>query len=910
MTWSAIGPRNPVSQRLHAAKYRQKGETFDDYCVRYARTTADDETHFRKLLTCLREQSILPAGRQQRAVGWAFQTTAFNCFVGGTIPDDTRGIGDALTEAMLTLRSGGGCGWDFGTLRPEGEPVRGLGDDAYASGPVSFMGMWHAMCNTIRSAGERRGAMMGVLPVWHPDILTFIRAKQNEKALTNFNISVGVTNEFMEAIEADKLFSLRFDGRAIRTVRALDLWASIMENNWDWAEPGVLFLDIINGMNPLYYCEDIRATNPCFTGDTKVWTAYGPKTFSELATTGNTVPVLTQLSDGRLVYRDMTKPRRTQRKASLVKVWLRGSGRKAGKLTSVRCTPEHVFYLKNGSKVKAKDLLPGNRVFSAYRGKANQKGYMVVRGTLHTSLEHHIAAEYQHGRWPDSNEDVHHINEVKADNRPENTEILPSSKHRSRHMQGDRNPMRRFPERNYFLTADFSGSNNGRYRNDVSDEQLQKLREEGKSYKEIARLTGCSKYAVMYRLGWRRPAVNNHTVVRVEYLEEQEDVYCGTVADTGRFFVWCGDNEGVLVSNCGEQPLPPNGACLLLSHNLTKYLVPSYSRPIKGDMVLNLNDDRLKVKRNGNGVIDGPCRAARYVIDLDRLTHDVELSVRACDNVFERTVYPLEAQRQEALNKRRMGVGVTGMANALEVCGLRYGCDEYLAWQGHILEAVRDTAYRTSIEMAKRKGSFPLFDADKWLASGFARTLPEDIRHDIKKYGLRNGLLLSIAPTGTISITADNVSSGIEPPPEIEADRIIQFNDGPCTVALNDWAYEVHGVRCLTAAEVHPTVHVKVLCEAQKYVDSSISKTINVRGAKTENPGEGEVNYQEFKGLYQQAYKGGAKGCTTFNMNGKRAGIITERQDANIQTEANAPQPQVDDEHCYLDPHTGARVCG
>ncbi len=578
----AIGPRNSFSQQLHAEKYRQNGETFDDFCVRYARTTCDDESHFRKLLEGLRTQAILPAGRQQRAVGWPFLTTAFNCFVGGVIPDDMKGIMEALTDGAMTLRSGGGCGWDFSTLRPEGELIRKLGEGARASGPVSFMGMWNAMCKTIRSAGERRGAMMGVIRVDHPEIMKFIRAKQNESDLTCFNISVGTTDEFMEAVEHDKLFPLKFGGTVFNDVRALDLWAQIMENNWDWAEPGVLFIDVINRMNPLRYCETIYATNPC-----------------------------------------------------------------------------------------------------------------------------------------------------------------------------------------------------------------------------------------------------------------------------------------------GEQPLPPHGACLLLSHNMVMYLVPTHH------------------KKKG------------YEIDFDKLKRHVDVSVRACDNVFEHTVFPLEQQRKEAFDKRRMGVGVTGMANALEMCGYRYGSPAYIEAQSHILEVIRDTAYRTSIDMAKKKGPFPLFDADKWLASGFAQTLPEDIRHGIKKHGLRNGLLLSIAPTGTISWTADNVSSGIEAPLTIEGEREVFMNEGKRTVPFNDWAFEEHGIRCKTALECTPDEHINVLCAAQRYVDSSISKTTNVRGAKKTPTEEGHMSYKDFKELYMKAYKGGAKGCSTFNINGKRAGIIREA----------VSQGEADNDSCYITPD-GEKVCG
>lgn len=575
-----IGPRNLFSQELHRVKYRQRGESFDDYCVRYARTTADDERHFRHLLQGLRTQAILPAGRQQRSVGWPFQTTAFNCFVGGVIPDNLRGIMDAVTDGAMTLRMGGGCGWDFSTIRGEREPVRGLGEGAYASGPLSFMGIWNAMCNAIMSAGERRGAMMAVLSVHHPDILAFVRAKQDQRSLTNFNVSVACSDEFMSAVKSDALYPLRFEGRTIGSMRALDVWSVIMEGTWDWAEPGVLFLDTANRMNPLYYCEVLSATNPC-----------------------------------------------------------------------------------------------------------------------------------------------------------------------------------------------------------------------------------------------------------------------------------------------AEQWLPPNGACLLSHHNQVKYLTRTYKQP--------------------NG--------ASYEMDYDQLRHDVDVNVRACDNVFEKTVYPLPAQQAEALAKRRMGIGVTGIANALEVCGYYYGSDGYLVEQGNILEAVCNQAYRTSIDMARVKGPFPLFDADGWLASGFAQTLPEDIRFGIRKYGLRNGVLLSIAPTGTTSMCADNVSSGIEPPPVIEQLRTVLMPDGVRSVALNDWAFEEHGIRCVTAMECSARDHIRVLCEAQKYVDNSISKTVNVRGAKTDVPEDGEMSFKEFKELYMMAYDGGAKGCATFNSNGKRAGIITERADGSS---------------CEVDPATGAKTCG
>lgn len=567
------GPSTPYAEHLHATKYRVDSETFDDYCVRYARTTADDELHFRHLLDGLRHQRILPAGRQQLAVGRPYDITAMNCYVGDTIPDTSEGIMDALKYSMLTLRSGGGCGWDFSSLRPHGDPIRGLGVKAYSTGPVSFMGCWDAMCFTVLSAGHRRGAMMAVLRIDHPDIMRFINAKADQSTLTNFNISVAVTDKFMDALACDGTYDLTFGGRTYDTVRSTDVWSRIMERNWDWAEPGVLFIDRINEMNPLGYCEKIAATNPC-----------------------------------------------------------------------------------------------------------------------------------------------------------------------------------------------------------------------------------------------------------------------------------------------GEQPLPPNGACLLGSMNLVKYI-------------------------------------SGKELDYDLLKLDVAVACRAFDNVIDKTRYPLESQREAQQNKRRMGIGVTGMANALEILGLPYASAAYIKEQEKILALIRDTAYRASVSAAKRLGSFPEFNAKKWLASGFAKTLPKEIRALIKKNGLRNGLLLSIAPTGTISLCADNVSSGIEPPYALHSRRLVYMPEGQVEVDLTDYAFREHGVRGRTANEVSAVDHIKVLVSAQKYVDSAVSKTCNVNGAIHGERKKGTVSFDAFKKLYAKAYEGGAKGCTTFNKNGKRFGIISPLPDDTSEA------------GCTIDPLTGARSC-
>lgn len=254
------GPTIPVAQWADEQKYRQEGETYNQKCARVAEALTDDKGHYLHFNDILKEQRFLPGGRVQSAAGSYRRVTAFNCFVMSTVPDSLEGIMDVAKEAARTMQLGGGVGYDFSTIRPRGSRIRSLGSQA--SGPISFMGIMDALCKTIASAGHRRGAQMGCLRVDHPDIMEFITCKANDHFLTQFNISVLVTDEFMEAVFKDEPFDLVFDGRVYNTVRAKSLWDSILRNTWDWAEPGVLFIDRINKMNNLWYCEDIAATNP------------------------------------------------------------------------------------------------------------------------------------------------------------------------------------------------------------------------------------------------------------------------------------------------------------------------------------------------------------------------------------------------------------------------------------------------------------------------------------------------------------------------------------------------------------------------------------------------------------------------------------------------------------------------
>ena len=588
------GPTLPLSQEIDEMKYRQDGETFDDKVQRIAAALSDSEEHQMLFLDILGEQRFLPAGRVQSAIGSKRITTAYNCFVSGIIEDSMSSIMEKANEAAETMRRGGGIGYDFSRIRPRGDLIKSL--DSKSSGPISFMGIFDAVCKTIASSGHRRGAQMGVLRVDHPDIGEFIRAKRDSSSLTGFNVSVGITDEFMNCVQNNTPFDLVFEGKVYDSIDASALWDEIMLSTWDWAEPGVLFIDRINEQNNLWYCEEITTTNPC-----------------------------------------------------------------------------------------------------------------------------------------------------------------------------------------------------------------------------------------------------------------------------------------------GEQPLPPYGACLLGSFNLTKYVIALGS--------LDPEADKRIIEEHG-----------RWGFDFAQFKRDIPQVVRAMDNVIDRTIYPLKEQEDEAKNKRRMGLGVTGLANAGELLGYSYGSPEFLEWAEGVFKLLRNGCYRASADLAEEKGAFPLYDS-RWLQSGFAKTLPYKLRRRIKQNGIRNSHLTSIAPTGTISLVADNISGGIEPSFSTGYDRTIQTFDGPKIERVEDYA-SARGATVRTANSLSTTEHLDVLALAQHYVDSACSKTINVGD---------EVTYAEFKNIYETAWQQGVKGCTTFRLSGKRYGILNETVEeeakATSETESSHQESGEEATACFFDTTTGQREC-
>ncbi len=571
----------PIAEQIWDMKYRLKeadgtprDKSVEDTWRRIARALAagepDQEERF---YGALEDFKFLPAGRITAGAGTARQVTLFNCFVMGTIPDSMGGIFDMLKEAALTMQQGGGIGYDFSTIRPRGADVLGVAADA--SGPLSFMDVWDAMCRTIMSAGSRRGAMMATMRCDHPDIEDFISAKSDAARLRMFNMSVLVTDDFMEAVKADGPWNLTFGETVYHTIPARDLWNKIMQATYDYAEPGVIFIDRINQMNNLSYCEDISATNPC-----------------------------------------------------------------------------------------------------------------------------------------------------------------------------------------------------------------------------------------------------------------------------------------------GEQPLPPYGACLLGSINLARLVADPFTKTAS--------------------------------LDYAALDDLVATAVRMMDNVVDESRFPLEAQRQEAQAKRRIGLGVTGLADALLMLGLRYGSDEAAAQTEAWMKQIARAAYLASVELAKEKGSFPLFDTEAFLASGSMQAMDEDVRDAIRAHGIRNALLTSIAPTGTISLYAGNVSSGIEPVFAYAYTRKVLQKDGTRTeeevvdYAVQMWR-DTFGDAALpdyfvNAQTLAPSEHVKMQAAAQPWIDSSISKTINCPE---------DISFEDFKDVYMQAYETGCKGCTTYRPNEVTGSVLSVSADSEKVAETDRGQGDV-----------------
>ena len=882
-----MGPQVQFCNDLHGMKYRGKNESYRDSINRIcsAMSDRDSSSHYHALRDILMPQRFCPAGRIQAAMGASREVTPFNCYVSGTIPDSyvsrdneyESSIMHRAEQAATTMRMGGGIGYDFSTLRPRGDLIRKL--QSNATGPVSFMHIYDAVCLATSSSGHRRGAQMGVLRVDHPDIMEFVQAKHNRDKLTGFNISIAVTDDFMNAVAGDHKFDLTFEGEIYRTVYAAELWDSIMRSTWDWAEPGVLFIDTINNGNPLWYCEKIAATNPCVVGETEILTRRGWQRIDSLV--GQTCEVWNghQWSE--------TTPRVTGHDQPLLRVQV-SSGHE------VTVTDYHKFILADGRRISAAELRAGDRL--------EKISYPVVESGERYS-DAYVQGFFQGDGWRDQRGRVWiGLWGAKKELLPE-FDALSICEYRCSGYEGTdtlQTSLRLYMGRDVLLPKGFVPDTSwdvlsrlewlaGLCDSDGSmtaDGAIQISSKDREVCLQVTRLlstlgvvsylgpmkdcwrTGISASDIpaLRALGFRprrldiscvspqRAARRFVRVVSVESAGTAETVYCLSEPRNHSCVF-----DMVYTAQCGEQPLPPFGACLLGSFNLVRYLSAS---------------------QRGGGKIS-------YTFDFDQLREDIPHVVRAMDNVIDKASYPLPEQAQEARSKRRMGLGVMGMANCLETMGHPYGSPGFLRMQRRIDKVIANEAYRASSLLAREKGRFELFDYEKYSKGDMFRALDDDVRALIKKYGLRNSHLTSKAPTGTISMCADNVSSGIEPVFEVRTQRAVNTPEGAQIVTLEDYAHAQFGTVPRTTSEVTAQEHVDVLLAASRWTDSAVSKTCNVTGA---------MPWNDFKEIYHRAWDGGAKGCTTFNIDGQRMALL-KSGDAG------------DGSACTIDPTTGARSC-
>jgi ribonucleoside-diphosphate reductase alpha chain len=822
--------------------------------------------------------------------------------------------------------------------------VKSIGADA--SGPVSFMDVWDAMCRTIMSAGARRGAMMATLRCDHPDIEAFIDAKSDPARLRNFNLSVLVTDAFVRAVRGGEPWNLVFDGKIYRTVDARALWDRMMRATYDYAEPGVIFIDRINAENNLAYCEEISATNPCVPGDTWVHTAQGPRQVRDLVgrafrakvdgqdhesgpdgffATGIKQLVKLETFEGHALR--LTADHRLRRVSSLSRYrveadWCAAADLRAGDLVMLndhRALPQWAGELTHaegyllGLLVGDGTLKTDKAVLSVWRPAmavngapgAGAEGVMTEALEAARTLPHR--ADFT-GWWEVRGRNEHRLSLASLKSLAERVGMRPGCKAITPSMErGSSNFYRGFL-RGFF---DCDGSVQGTQQKGVSvrlaqcdlsrlqgvqrmmlrlgvassvyrDRRAPSIKRlpdgrggkadyptgaqhelviSGESLIQYRNVVGFGDYEKAARLdiglsSYKRAVNRERFLARVASLTEDgcEEVYDVSVPGLNAF-----DANGFVAHNCGEQPLPPHGACLLGSINLAR-------------------------------LIDKPfTRGAR--LDEARLEALTATAVRFLDNAIDISNYPLPAQKKEAKAKRRIGLGVTGLADALILAGLRYGTPEAVALAERWMTMIERAAYLASAALAREKGAFPLYAREHFLASAHVQRLPADVRSAIAKHGMRNGLVTSVAPTGTISLLAGNVSSGIEPVFDFQYERRVLARDGSAhTETVEDYAHALYrqtfGPKApltdafVTAEQLSPRAHLEMQAALQRHVDSSISKTINCPA---------DISFEAFKSIYLEAYALGLKGCTTYRPNAVTGSVLSRTP---AQPAVAAPVPQ------------------
>jgi ribonucleoside-diphosphate reductase alpha chain len=970
----------PISIDVLLEKYA-KGEekSVDDVRHRVARGLAAVEkpelrAEWEKRFYDAMTDGFIPGGRVNSAAGTGIAATLINCFVEpvGDAITEARGsvpsIYGALQQAAETMRRGGGVGYDFSAIRPRGAMVHGT--HSRASGPLSYMRVFDKSCETLESAGARRGAQMGMMRCDHPDIEDFIHAKR-DGSLSNFNMSVAVTDSFMRAVDNDGEIELwhaaepfdkesgyqRPDGKWVyRKVRARELFDQIMHSTYDHAEPGVVFIDRVNGDNNLSYVETIAATNPCVTADTRLHTQYGMVPIGELQ--ARALPLEVTVDRRSLPATQDSGERGTEVRAAKPAFMTAGEADVYRVVSAdgyeIKATAWHEFYTPRG-KIKLSDLQLGDELLvQSGKGQFGNEGSAelglligMITGDGHFTNRAHGEQAAILNFWGD---DRHlapriaaYVNTfVAAASSAARTYrvapvAVPERQHsfirsvllarilehygftaRTRHAvpeviwRGSEACVRAYL-RGLFQTdgtvnvsessescsirlassypallkdvqvllANFGVFSRIHRRREAGQRLLpdgkggQKLYEcqadyelivDGESRDRFMREVGFlgEAKAARYR-AWVDGKVLRKTqrfttrIARIEFVG-REAVFDTTQPD-GNAVIF----NGLVTGQCGEQPLPPYGCCCLGSINLTRFVVDPFS--------------------------------AQPSFDFAHFHEVAQVAIRALDNVLDATLWPLKEQHAEAQAKRRVGLGFTGLGNTLTMLNLRYDSDEARMVASDIARRMRDAAYESSAELAEEKGAFPLFDADKYLAEPHcASRLPQELKTRIAKSGVRNSHLLSIAPTGTISLAfAANASGGIEPTFSWTYIRKKRMPDGTRQeYAVEDYAYRLYRLMggdlnhlpppFVHALEMSARDHMKMIAAVQPYIDAAVSKTVNVPE---------DYPFEDFRALYLEAWKAGLKGITTYRPNNVIGSVLEVKKD-DVKA-SQAPQDLKDD---------------
>ncbi|MES9855484.1 MAG: LAGLIDADG family homing endonuclease [Sedimenticola sp.] len=1039
---AAAIPLQAASMDIWSTKYRLKAKDgtpvdkdIDGTYQRVARALAEievtpelQEKWEERFLWALRHGAI-PAGRITSNAGAQAHkpaTSTINCTVSGTIHDSMNEILGKVHEAGLTLKAGCGIGYEFSTLRPKGAYVSGAG--AYTSGPLSFMDIYDKMCFTVSSAGGRRGAQMATFDVGHPDVMDFVRAKREDGRLRQFNLSLLITEDFMEAVKHDGQWDLAFpvtkkeveedsidmsntkqivwrdwpykEGfianesgqvacKIYKSIRAQRLWDVIMSSTYDYAEPGFILIDKVNQMNNNWFCENVRATNPCVPADTWVQTSTGPRQVKELIDT----PFAARIdggehlsgAEGFFKTADKAVVRLQTIEGYNLRLTTDHRVRRVTAFTRYRTETEwcEVRKLRTGDRV----LLNDHRSNCEWEGEHNHgEGYLLglligdgtlksdkavlsvwkpaaiangcngsLSGGTHAVMDEALAAirtlphRSDFNGWmelPCRNEFRLSTGSLKA--LAEKMGMSPGHKGITDSVEQTSSDFCRGLLRGLF---DADGSVQSSQKKGVSIrlaqsnlpllEAAQRIllrlgmastlyrdrrpqgtkslpNEKGdtqeyatKAQHELV-ISGenLSQYHILIGFGdsdkqnrlesllnsYQRSLNRERFTARVQSVEPAgfEAVYDVQIPGINTF-----DANGLHAHNCGEQPLPPYGACLLGSINLTKFVHQAFTD--KADF------------------------------DWAQFREVAAIFTRMLDNVVDINGLPLEEQREEIERKRRHGMGYLGLGSSMTMLGMKYGDPNSLEFTEQITKELALVGWRTGLELAKEKGSAPIMEevftvtgemlaqrpemsVDNWqigdkikgkiLHTQYSRYMQQLAQEDpalaqeLSEVGCRFTHHSSIAPTGTISLSlANNASNGIEPSFAHHYARNIIREGKKSKEKVDVLSFELLAYRemvnkkampysevedeqlpdyFIAADDVTPKQHVDVQAAAQKWIDSSISKTANV---PTDYP------YEEFKDIYLYAYEQGLKGCTTFRFNPEAfQGVLVKEKDLENTT--------------------------